>query len=87
MKGRNIIDDVLFALEMASSLNKKVRGSMIIKLDMQKAFDRVLWNFLFQVLQKFSCIGYFCLLVKHSLQNIFFSILINGAPVEFFKAS
>lgn len=35
MKGLNIADNILIALDMASSLNKKVRGGkLIIKLDM-----------------------------------------------------
>lgn len=73
---------------MASSLNKKVQGgNLIIKLDMQKAFDRVLWVFLLQVLRKFGFSEHLTLLVKSSLNNNFFSILINGIPNGLYKTT
>lgn len=54
-KGRIIHDNVLLAQEMMSHLGKKLNGSnIVIKLDMAKAFDRVSWIFLTQVLRKFS---------------------------------
>ncbi|XP_027156807.1 uncharacterized protein LOC113757945 [Coffea eugenioides] len=47
IKGRQISDNILLALEMCSALGKKVWGSNVaLKLDMGKAYDRVSWNFL-----------------------------------------
>lgn len=71
---------------MANSINKKLRdGNMTIKLDIQKAFDRVFWNFLQRVLKAFGFSEHSRLFVKNSSENNFFSILINGAPLGFFK--
>ena len=53
VKGRQISDNILLALEMCSALGKKVRGSnVVLKLDMAKAYDRVSWNFLIQVMRR-----------------------------------
>lgn len=60
---------------------------MIIKLDMQKAFDRVSWVFLLQILKNFGFSEHFCLMVKNRLNSNYFSILLNGTPICVFKTT
>lgn len=60
---------------------------MIIKLDMQKVFDRVSWVFLLQILEKFGFSKHICLMVKNILNNNYFSILLYGTPIGFFKTT
>ena len=53
--GRLISDNVLVAFEFMHYLNHKNEGKesyMSIKLDMSKAFDRVEWNFIHEVMSK-----------------------------------
>ena len=53
--GRLISDNVLVAFEFIHYLNHKDEGKesyMSIKLDMSKAFDRVEWNFIHEVMVK-----------------------------------
>nr|XP_027109270.1 uncharacterized protein LOC113729143 [Coffea arabica] len=66
--GRDIAENVLLAQEMIASINKKTLGhNYIFKLDMMKAFDRVSWEFLHRLLQKFG-FGYrFILLILNNL--------------------
>ena len=54
VEGRDITDNILLAQELVHSIDKKIRGhTMILKLDMMKAFDRDSWPFLFSLLAKF----------------------------------
>nr|XP_027062929.1 uncharacterized protein LOC113689345 [Coffea arabica]XP_027062944.1 uncharacterized protein LOC113689359 [Coffea arabica] len=54
VKGRIILDNVLLAQELISSISKRVRGGNVaLKLDMAKANDRVSWLFLLCVLRAF----------------------------------
>ena len=47
VKGRQISDNILLALEMCSGLGRKVRGANVaLKLYMAKTYDRVSWCFL-----------------------------------------
>lgn len=54
VKGRNIVENVLLAQEIIRDINKRSRNTnVVIKLDMEKAYDRVSWFFLTKVLRKF----------------------------------
>ncbi|XP_052109321.1 uncharacterized protein LOC107462284 [Arachis duranensis] len=46
VKGRKIHDGALIACETVQWLKVKKKASVIIKLDFQKAYDRVKWNFI-----------------------------------------
>jgi hypothetical protein len=51
LKGRYILESVVVALEIVHSLNKSNSPGLFIKLDYEKAYDRVSWDFLFEVLK------------------------------------
>ena len=51
VKGRLIFDGVISIHEILHSLVKSKEASMILKLDMNKAYDRVSWHFLEKVLK------------------------------------
>lgn len=54
-KGRLITKNVALAQELVQEIDRKSYWQNIIfKLDMEKAFNRVEWRFLWKVLQKFS---------------------------------
>ncbi|XP_072062309.1 uncharacterized protein [Arachis hypogaea] len=57
VKGRKIHDGALIACEMVHWLKMRNKEAAIIKLDFQKAYDRVKWNFVDIVLEKmgFGC--------------------------------
>ncbi|KAL2235588.1 UNVERIFIED_CONTAM: hypothetical protein Sindi_1291000 [Sesamum indicum] len=54
---------------------------------MSKAYDIVNWNFLLTVLQKKGFPHRFLTLIKHAIQNCWFTVLVNGETTGFFKSS
>ncbi|XP_058723174.1 uncharacterized protein LOC131594977 [Vicia villosa] len=54
--GRNILDGVLMANEVMDLTKREKRSCMVLKVDFEKAFDCVNWNFLRFILKKI-CFG------------------------------
>jgi len=50
--GRNILEGVVILQEVMHELKDKKTSGAIIKLDFEKAYDRVNWNFLEEVLHR-----------------------------------
>lgn len=51
LKGRDITEQTLLAQEMIHVMDRTIHGGhVIVKLDMAKAFDRVSWSYLRQIL-------------------------------------
>ncbi|PKU78492.1 integrator complex subunit 11 [Dendrobium catenatum] len=87
VKGRSISDNVLLAQELVNDINTKVSGGNIIfKLDITKAYDNLDWNFLYKVLSLFGFSQDFILLIKNSVDNCFFSVIINDRNHGLFKS-
>lgn len=46
VKGRNILDGVVVLHEVLHEMKKSKRKGLIMKIDFEKAYDRVRWDFL-----------------------------------------
>lgn len=46
------MDEVLLTNEIVDDLKKKDKKGVIIKLDFEKAYDKVCWNFFLDVMEK-----------------------------------
>lgn len=69
-------------------MGRKVRGSnVMLKLDMAKAYDRLNWAFLIQVLRSFGFREHFIDMMWRLISNCYFSVLVNGQPCGYFKAT
>ena len=55
-------------------------GYMAIKLDMNKAYDRVEWSFLEFIMEKLGFNGRWITLMMLCVSSVSYYILINGAP-------
>ena len=53
IEGRQIMDNVILAHEVIHSLKTSRTPSMLIKLDLSKAFDKANWQYLRDVLESF----------------------------------
>ena len=79
VKGRDIFYHIQLAQEVITDLDKKCRGgNLVLKLDMLKAYDRLEWSFLFAVLRKFGFSYRFIEIIKWTLNNNWFTLLVNG---------
>jgi hypothetical protein len=88
VKHRLIHDNIALTQEMTQNINTKVRGgNVILNLDMEKAFDRLQWPFLFKVLEKFGFSNVWIQHIKNCIIDIPFSIIIKGSSSPFFKSS
>ena len=81
--GENIrlIEDVLYEMENENS------DAVILMLDMEKAFDRVEWGWLFKVLAHFNFGERFISWLMTIYQHAQCSILTNGIQSEYFPIS
>lgn len=62
-------------------------GWLAIKLDMEKAYDRIEWNYLFITLEKLGFHNTFIEWIKSCITTVSFSVLVNGIPGKQFKPS
>ncbi|XP_059290999.1 uncharacterized protein LOC132044521 [Lycium ferocissimum] len=88
VKGRNIIENVLLTQELVADIIKRGKhANVIIKLDMAKAYDRLSWRFLVQVLRKMGFAEEYVDIVWRLIANNWYSILINGQSFGFFHST
>ena len=81
MPGRLITDNVLMAYEVLHSMHsrkKGKKGSLALKLYINKAYDRVEWNFLQGIMIKLGFSNKWIQWVMWCVTTPSFSILING---------
>ncbi|WMV33279.1 hypothetical protein MTR67_026664 [Solanum verrucosum] len=84
IKGRHIMDAVLIANEAIDSRSSLKKPGILCKLDIEKAYDHVNWDFLMGMLEKMG----FCLKwrqwIKFCISSVSFLVLINACPSGFF---
>lgn len=87
VKGRQITDGILIALECVDWIKKEKKSGLACKIDMEKAYDRVVWVFLRWVLSK-KCFGAKWIgWIMGCLDHPHFSIMLNDISKGFFSSS
>ena len=87
VEGRQILDAVLIANEIVDSTLRRKECGLICKLDIEKAYDSISWEFLFQVMGKMGFGDRWMSWIKWCISTASFSVLVNGSPTGFFPSS
>ncbi|RVW23312.1 LINE-1 reverse transcriptase-like [Vitis vinifera] len=84
---RQILDASLIANEVIDSWQKKKEKGLVCKLDIEKAYDSINWNFLMKVLKKMGFGTKWMRWMWSCVSSAKFSILVNGVPAGFFPST
>jgi hypothetical protein len=87
--GRHIQDNSILSHEMLHSLkSKRGRGGlMAVNIDMEKAFDKMEWNFLLTIMEKLGFQPQWITWIRICISTSSFSILLNGYLFGLFRPS
>lgn len=84
--GRQITDGIMIAREIVHSLKRRQCEGLILKLDFEKAFDSVEWNFLFHLLSTLNFDSKWISWLRGIFESMRISVLVNGSPTKEFSA-
>lgn len=82
--GRCILDGVMIANEVIEWWKCSKHKGVILKLDFEKAYDSVNWDFLFSMLYNFGFDEKWICWIKGCLTSSRISVLVNGSPTDEF---
>jgi len=84
---RTIHDNILIAHEIVNKFKhmKGKKGHVALKLDMEKAYDRIEWDFLLSCLQHLGFHDTWISWIKECISTASYSLIINNEPQGFFK--
>ncbi|XP_028095305.1 uncharacterized protein LOC114295281 [Camellia sinensis] len=83
--GRSILDGVLIANEIVDGWKKNQRKGIVLKLDFEKAYDSINWEFLFSMLASFGFGSKWIKWMQECVSSAKISILVNGSPASEFS--
>ena len=87
VEGRQILDVVLIVNEAIDLMLKRNENGLLCKLDIEKAYDHISWNFPFIVMRKMGFWEKWAAWISWCISIASFSILVNGTPLGFFNGS
>lgn len=82
---RNILDGPLIVSECISWLEKTKRKAMLFKVDLDKAFDSVIWDCLDDTMVQMNFGETSRKWIRSCLSSASISVLLNGSPTKEFR--
>ena len=89
LEGRRGTDNVIIAQELIYSLRKRKgrTGYMVIKVDLEKAYDRLEWSFIKMVLEHYGFPEMLINLTVSCVSTTTTAILFKGSKLDSFQPS
>ena len=85
MQGRYILDGVVTLHETVHEMHRKNLSGVIFKIDFEKAYDKVKWPFLFQVLKMKGFSQEWRKLIRNFVQGGSVAIKVNDDVGHYFQ--
>jgi hypothetical protein len=86
IKGRNIMDGVLSLHEILHETKRKNKNGVILKLDFEKAYDKISWSFLFESMKQRGFCDTWCNWIQQVVCSGTLSVKINDTVGSYFKS-
>ena len=87
IEGRRILDAVLIADEVVDSILIRKENGLFCKLNIEKAYDHIKWDFLLQILERMGFDSKWISWINWCFSTSSFFVLFNGSPTGFFRSS
>jgi hypothetical protein len=86
MRGRNIMDGAVILHEIIHEMHRKKLNDVILKLDYEKAYDKVNWSFLQQTLRMKGFSPLWCKWIDQIVREGSVSIKVNDDIGNYFQS-
>jgi hypothetical protein len=86
LKGRHIQEAIGTTHEIIHNIKKKNLKSLIVKLDLRKAYDYIDWDQLRLILLKIGLGLQMTNWIMSCVTSSSFAVLVNGEPMDFFRS-
>ena len=83
LPGRLITDNVLAAYKTLHTMHTRMKGKkgfIAVKLDMSKAYDKVEWQFLEEVMRRMGFEARWINLIMMCVKSVQYAFIVNGKP-------
>ncbi|XP_068475153.1 secreted RxLR effector protein 78-like [Phaseolus vulgaris] len=84
IEGRGLLDSVLIANEVLEEYKRKRKSCIFFKVDYEKAYDSVKWDFIYYMLRRLGFCDRWIRWIKGCLESASVSVLVNGSPTREF---
>ncbi len=86
LKGRNISDAYATACELLGWSNRSKNEGVGVKVDFEKAFDKLNWAFLRRIIIWWGFGERWCGWIQQCVENAKVAVLVNREPTKWFKS-
>ncbi|GKV34386.1 hypothetical protein SLEP1_g42761 [Rubroshorea leprosula] len=87
IEGRHLCEGVVTENEIIDEAKRKKKKSFVFKVDFEKAFNKVNWNFLDYMMMRLGFNEIWRKWIMECLQTSLLSVLVNGSPSKQFPVS
>ncbi|CAN1254586.1 LINE-1 reverse transcriptase homolog [Linum perenne] len=87
IEGRQILDASLIANELIDTRRRSGRPGLIIKLDIEKAYDHTNWGCLLEMMRRMNFPNQWIRWMESCISSATFSVLVNGEAKGYFHSS